>query len=196
MSEREDLDRVRPAAKATAPSAAPDDYSLREQAVASLLSGPVPALVTVGGGSMEPSLMRGWTLRVVPIDSAIEPGEIVLLDTGANLIVHRALHRFRAAGRDWLFHRGDGGGESAWIERRRVLGRVTAVLSPAATPFPALDRLPPPILEAFDRAAHRCRVLAALLIVGYRLRLDRLPFGRAMGLLAQKLVRSPPPRQV
>jgi hypothetical protein len=118
----------------------------------------LPAVVVVSGSSMAPGLRPGWRLRVVPIDGAPAPGDVVVLRSGVGLagaadgtrqsnrtgaesspraldgaaaaafVVHRVVWIGDAGGRRLVFHRGDADGRIGVTTPEAVVGRVAGVL--------------------------------------------------------------------
>jgi hypothetical protein len=139
----------------------------------------VPVLVEIAGGSMEPSLGRGWRVVVEPTADPLCPGDIVLIRGAQGNLVHRVVHvaDFHAGTR--VFHRGDAGGGTGLSLVDDVLGRVTAIVAPPDQPLPTVERLSATLARRLRGARVRCRLyaltrqLAEGLAVGNLVPLDR-----------------------
>src|SRR3954447_19924226 len=99
-----------------------------------------PPVVEVAGTSMEPSLLKGWKVRIEPTNDAPRAGDVVLLRCASGFVIHRVVHVFRLAGRVHVFHRGDGEGRTGLAGGDEVVGRASAVLVPRGD-VPDLVRL-------------------------------------------------------
>jgi hypothetical protein len=92
----------------------------------------VPVQLRLVGGSMEPTLPRGSTVRTAALrpSDVLEVGDVVVIATqaGQEVIVHRVLHTFVESGGDFIVHQGDAPQTSfAVASRQQVLARVIAV---------------------------------------------------------------------
>lgn len=118
----------------------------------------VPRLLTLSGGSMEPTIRKGWTVQVNPLREEPGPGRVVVIRGAQAWIVHRVvavdLHEPAL-----VLHRGDAMGGVGACRREDVVGEVVALVSPMG-PLPELAGGPP--RRAFDAARRRCALYLAL----------------------------------
>lgn len=120
---------------------------------------------TVSGGSMMPGLAPGTRIRIALVPGAPQvPGEIVAYLSGAQVVVHRMLHRGRAAAaRGHVLTIGDATlVPDPPVPQARLLGAVTGVWRGGAwTPPPAAPR------RSFRARLARSICIAAALCVVY-----------------------------
>jgi hypothetical protein len=147
-----------------------------------------PPVFEIAGLSMEPSLRRGWKVRVEPVSADPEPGALVVLETRSGHLLHRVLHVARFRDGVWLFHRGDAGGRVGMTPGGAVVGRVIAVLLPPDQRLPTLDRLSPTASRTFVRARIRSRLYAACRAVAHSMGLFGTPAARLGGRLFARLL--------
>jgi hypothetical protein len=148
----------------------------------------LPLLVQIAGGSMEPSLCRGWRVLVHPTAIPPHAGDLVLIRVIDGSLIHRVVvvARFRAGLR--IFHRGDAGGGIGLSRPEDVLGRVTSIVEPPARPLPTQETLSLPLLRSLRGARRRCRLYTLARNLAERLAIDRLlPRGTAAGPLRRLL---------
>jgi len=138
---------------------------------------------------MEPSLERGWRVRVEPLRGDPEPGALVLFQTASGYLLHRVLHLSRQRDGSFVFHRGDAQGGIGMIRANAALGRVTAVLSPSGEPVPTLESLPAERRRAFERARARSRAFARARAVALGLGLVGTPLARLGRRALRRLLR-------
>jgi hypothetical protein len=149
---------------------------------------PFPPVFEIAGDSMKPSLLRGWRVRVIPLNGDPEPGAIVLFDTRSGHLIHRALHTARFRDGAWVFHQGDAGGRFGLIPTASALGRVAAIISPADLPLPTLDRLTHERRAAFYAARLRARIFSGCRGAAHKLGLFGTPAARVAGCLIRWLL--------
>ncbi len=138
-------------------------------------------MVELAGGSMEPTLRRGWRLLVEPLSRLPWVGEIIALRGRERLIVHRVVHVARLRSGLRVYHTGDASGALGRCSRDAIVGRVTLVLDRegrTTEPKPMIARVRRRLLLA----RWRSRVEALVRSVGARptSRLSRAR-GRAAG---------------
>jgi len=149
---------------------------------------PYPPLFELAGASMEPSLLRGWRVRVAPLQGVPRPGELVLFQTESGHLLHRVVHSSRFRDGSWVFHRGDGGGRIGSSPAASAVGRVVAIIDPPGHPLPTLDRIPPRRRRAFQAARSRARLYAACRRLAQALHLDGTPAARLGGHWLRRLL--------
>lgn len=81
------------------------------------------------GWSMSPFVRDGSAVRIAPADGGrVRPGDLLLVDSGGELMVHRLVARRRRQGALWLVTRGDANPRrDAPVPASAVHGRVVAV---------------------------------------------------------------------
>ena len=131
----------------------------------------MPLLVEIAGRSMEPTLLKGWTVWVDPTVTSAAPGDVVLLQGHSAPVVHRVVWTSTIGGRRRIFHRGDCGGGVGVCDGAAIRGRVLAVVAPHRGDLVGLE--PSPRQSRRLRYTQlRCRLyaLAASLTFGGRSR--------------------------
>ena len=82
------------------------------------------ATVRCAGRSMEPTVLLGQEVRIVPCDRA-RVGEVILFETrGGDYVLHRVVFAF--PGFPWMVHLGDAGSEKGpgLVHKNRVMGKA------------------------------------------------------------------------
>lgn len=146
------------------------------------------SVVEVAGCSMEPSLPRGWLVRVGPAAGPLRPGDIVLIQTSGEPVIHRAAHVFTHRGAEWVLHVGDRGGLPGLVCARGILGRAEAIVQPMGAELPTLERIGGETRARFERVARRCRWYALCWRTGKDLGMAGGPVSRAIGAVLWRLL--------
>jgi hypothetical protein len=97
------------------------------------------------GGSMSPTLERGWKVLVEPLDRPLESGDVILLDCPSGRVIHRYLGAvtWGSPPRKHVIHAGDSSVLPGIAPASRVSGRVSAVVWPAGHRHEVSSRAPP-----------------------------------------------------
>jgi hypothetical protein len=111
---------------------------------------------------MEPSLQRGWTVRVRPLEQEPVPGDVLLFRSEGQLLVHRIVFAGSWRGLARLLHVGDAGGRVGMTGRENALGLVVGVVHPEGQPSLTLDQLDRRTMRRFAWARLRGHVYARL----------------------------------
>ena len=134
---------------------------LRPAALRFVLEQGLPAVIEVGGGSMEPTIRRRAKVNVVALtpDAPLAPGDVVLIATPRDvLLLHRVLHVFEDSGQEFVVHQGDVPGSTFGVAARRdVLARMTAFADGTGAPAPTPERLDAVGSGAISLATACCR---------------------------------------
>lgn len=96
------------------------------------------------GGSMSPTLERGWKVLVEPLDRPLEPGDVILLDCPGGRVIHRYLGAvtWGSPPQRHVIHAGDSSVLPGIAPASRVSGRVCAVVCPGGQHLRSLHELP------------------------------------------------------
>lgn len=169
---------------------------LRPDALRLVLAQGLPAVVTVTGTSMTPSLALGERLQVQPLAAGgpARTGEIVLVITSdsTELLLHRVMHVFSHGGRAYVVHQGDAAASTfAICPSELVLARATGFVEDPGRPLPTVEAMSAAMRAQF----HRRRLACVAFCWSRRLALTaglgdgplRRRLGRAVRGLARKL---------
>jgi hypothetical protein len=130
---------------------------LRADALRFVLAQGLPAVIEVSGRSMEPTIAKGAKVNVAALAEAdgLEVGDVVLVEAGGGLLLHRVMAAFDDRGVRFIIHQGDAHDSTFGISARRyVLARMTGPAGASGEP-PTPGRL-----DAAARALFRRRRLA------------------------------------
>lgn len=169
----------RPAEAAPPPEPAP--LGRKAEAVARILSQPLPPVFVVAGSSMRPTIPPGSRVRVVPLAERPVPGDVVVLEAAGKRTLHRVVHVVGDGDTGLVFHAGDAPGGTGLAPLRAVIGKAVAILEPAGLPFPDLARLPSDVKRRYAMRLARCRAWATARRMATALRLTPPPVEAAGG---------------
>lgn len=94
-----------------------------------LLSAGHVCCLPVKGRSMNPTLRRGWYVRVRRLDPArVSTGDIVAFVSGDRLVAHRIVACLRWGPRSFLLEKGDGSPRPCRVKPEAIVGQVEEVL--------------------------------------------------------------------
>jgi len=82
------------------------------------------------GDSMKPTIKTGCKLKISPVSlSKIQPGDIVIIDSGKAVICHRMLARFTHFNKEHFIEKGDNCGYRLARKRKisAILGKVREI---------------------------------------------------------------------
>ena len=96
------------------------------------------------GGSMSPTLERGWKVLVEPLDRPLEVGDVILLDCPGGRVIHRYLGSvtWGSPPQEHVIHAGDASALPGIAPASRVSGRVCVVVFPSGQRVRSLSELP------------------------------------------------------
>ena len=129
----------------------------------------VESVYELTGGSMSPTLERGWKVLVEPLEAPPEPGDVVLIDGTTGYIVHRCLGMVTLGSPPQkqvvhVIHAGDSpSARPGVVPASRVTGRVRAIVRPDGRRLPALEELPQQTRRRLSRFRSRWELYARLL---------------------------------
>jgi len=165
---------------------------LRPAALRFVLEQGLPALVEVGGTSMEPTVHRHDKVNVVALAPAapLAPGDVVLVATTRDvLLLHRLMHVFDEGGETFVVHQGDAAGSTFGVAARRdVLARMASFASGAPAPTP--EHLETAARSRFERRRATCRGLVAGRHLARQLGVADAPLVRACARTLRRLARA------
>ena len=117
---------------------------LRADALRFVLAQGLPAVIEVSGRSMEPTIAKGAKVNVAALAEAdgLEVGDVVLVEAGGGLLLHRVMAAFDERGVRFIIHQGDAHDSTFGISARGdVLARMTGPAGESGAP-PAHARAP------------------------------------------------------
>jgi hypothetical protein len=143
------------------------------------------------GGSMSPTLERGWYVQVKPVDRPLEPGDVILIDSVGKPVIHRYLGSVTWGSPPLVhvLHAGDSSALPGIVPASRVRGLVSGVVLPAGQTMTSSRDLARSIRWRHARFLALCQAFAILrrsaeVIPGLR----RLPIA-AFGRVSRRLLR-------
>lgn len=116
------------------------------------------------GGSMSPTLERGWKVLVEPLDRRMTQGDVVLLEAENGCVIHRYLGTvtWGLPPREYFVEAGDSSARPGVVPPCHVKGRVTRVIRPYGQRLLRLDELPTEIQQRLLGFLDRWRTYARL----------------------------------
>jgi hypothetical protein len=160
----------------------------------------VPSVVDVRGASMTPALRPGERVRVAPlfgIDAAahdeVRLGDIVLVisEDESVLLLHRIVHLFEEAGRQFVVHQGDAARSTfAVCPRELVVGKAVGFEGETGRAWPSVDALDERAARLFRRRVRTAALFCAARSVARSFGVGEGPVVRRLARAYRRLARA------
>lgn len=123
-------------------------------------------ILMIRGRSMYPALQEGWSAEVSPIkEEDLKIGDIIIFNKQEELAVHRIVGKINRDGKTYLLQKGDNDPKPSFIEKNKVIGRVSRVFNSTH------QEIPPKLWARPDKnEIFRFNLLIRLYLILYRIK--------------------------